>query len=137
MIVVDTNVWSELTRAEPAPAVLRWERERGRDLWLCSVVLGELRASVALAPAGRRADALRAQIEAVATLWSDRLLAYDEPASRRYGVIVAARERAGRPIGAADAMIAATALAHGMAVATRDVDGFDGTGVRVVDPWQG
>ncbi|MCH4150514.1 MAG: type II toxin-antitoxin system VapC family toxin [Sphingobium sp.] len=137
MIVVDTNVWSELTKAAPDPAVIAWEQAHAEDLWLSSVVLAELRAGVALLPSGKRQTQLENNFRALTTLYADRLLDFDEPASHHYAQVLARAKASGRPIATADAMIAATALHHGMAVATRDMSDFAGAGVRLINPWEG
>ncbi|MCI1756153.1 MAG: type II toxin-antitoxin system VapC family toxin [Sphingobium sp.] len=107
------------------------------DLWLSSVVLAELRAGVALLPSGKRQTQLENNFRALTTLYADRLLDFDEPASHHYAQVLARAKASGRPIATADAMIAATALHHGMAVATRDMSDFAGAGVRLINPWEG
>lgn len=135
MIVVDTNVWSELARREPARQVRNWEAANAHKLWLSTIVLAEWRAGAALMPAGRNREALSALIEAVAGSYADRLLDFDERCSRWYGVVLAEARSTGKPIQTADAMIAATARAHDMQVATRDQNDFAGVGVSLINPW--
>ena len=136
MIVVDTNVWSELTRAEPSAAVVTWEASNMHWLWMSAIVLAEFRARALLLPSGRRRDAAAETIERIVIAYSDRLLPFDEPCSRWFGIVLADARASGRPIQPADAMIAATARAHGMRVATRDRNDFAGAGVELIDPWQ-
>ncbi len=136
MILVDTNVWSEATRAAPHPAVQAWAMANAREVWLSAVVLAELRGGAAIMPAGKRRAALTELIDAIASEHEDRLLPFGEAETRSYGVVLAAARAAGKPIMAADAMIAATAHAHGMAIATRDVADFAGTGVSLINPWE-
>jgi toxin FitB len=135
MIAVDTNVWSELTRAEPDRNVIAWEVGNMHLLWMPTVALAEFRARAALLPSGRRRDAVGALIEAVVDRYVDRLLDFDEKASRWFGVVVADARASGKPISTADAMIAATARANGMHIATRDLCDFAGAGVELIDPW--
>lgn len=135
MIVVDTNVWSELTRAEPEKRVIDWEASNMHLLWMPTVVLAEFRARALLLPVGRNRDLTAETIERIVGAYFDRLLSFDEPASRLYGVVLAEARDKGKPISAADAMIAATARAHGMRVATRDRNDFAGAGVEIIDPW--
>lgn len=137
MILVDTNVWSELAKPNPAKAVLDWEAAQAPGLWLSTVVLAEWRAGAALMPQGRGREALTQLIETVASSYRDRLLAFDEPCARCYGVVLADARAAGKSIQTADAMIAATARAHGMRLATRDRNDFAGAGVEIIDPWAG
>jgi len=138
MILVDTNVVSELMRPAPAPAVLAWfATQAAADLFLSAVSEAELRAGAACLPAGRRRDALTEAIDAmVAEDFAGRLLPFDSPAARSYALIAAARRAAGQPIAQADCQIAATAHAHGAAVATRNVADFLGCGIAVIDPWK-
>lgn len=138
MILVDTNVISELMRPAPAPEVLAWFA--GQDaaaLFLSAVSEAELRAGAAYLPAGRRRDGLVAAIDAmVVEDFADRILPFDSAAARSYAVIAASRRAAGKPITEADCQIAATALARGGAVATRNIADFLACGVAVLDPWK-
>lgn len=136
MIVVDTNVWSELLRPEPAKQVVDWEAANGHLLWLSTIVLAEFRARAALLPAGRRRDEIALGIENIIDSYLDRVLPFDERCSRLYGRVLLSAREAGKPIQAPDAMIAATALAHGMRLATRDLNDFAGAGVELIDPWR-
>ncbi len=136
MILVDTNVWSELIRPEPEYRVVQWEAANSHLLWLSTIVLAEFRARAALMTDGRRRTAIEAAIEMVVSVYEDRLLAFDESCSRQYGLVLRSAREAGAPIDAADAMIAATARAHGLSVATRNRNDFAGAGVELIDPWQ-
>ncbi|MGN6500190.1 MAG: type II toxin-antitoxin system VapC family toxin [Tsuneonella sp.] len=136
MILVDTNVWSELTRAEPAPSVQAWERAHAAELWLSTVVLGELLSGAHLLPEGRRRQQFLVGYEQMIEVYADRVVDFDIPAARRYGEVLAQQERAGRNPGTADTQIAATALTRGMALATRNTKHFEGIGLTLIDPWQ-
>jgi toxin FitB len=135
MIVVDTNVWSELIRPEPARAVVQWEAANAHLLWFSAIVLAEFRARVALMADGRRKDDISQLIETVIAAYQDRILPFDAHCAAAYGTVLRSARDAGAPIQAPDAMIAATAIAHGMRVATRDVGDFAGAGVGLVNPW--
>lgn len=135
MILVDTNVWSELTRAEPDPVVRLWESTHAPRLWLATVVLGELLSGVQLLPDGKRKRALLEGYEALVEIHADRIVGFDLDAARLYGGIVARQVRAGRHPGTADSQLAAIALANGMQFATRNVRHFEGLGLEVIDPW--
>ena len=135
MIVVDTNVWSELAKLEPNTRVVDWELASASRLRMSTVALAEWRAGAALMPFGRNRDALSAIIEAVVDRYADRVLPFDAECSRWYGLVLADARASGKPIATADAMIAATARAHGMIVATRDLNDFAGAGVDLIDPW--
>jgi predicted nucleic acid-binding protein len=136
VIVLDTNVLSELARREPDPAVLAWFGEHAdADLYLSSVTIAELSCGVARLPSGRRRDDVADRVERVIVGFGGRLLPFGEDAGRAFGPIVAARDRAGLPIGTADAQIAAICRVHDSTLATRNVRDFVGTGVRVANPW--
>lgn len=138
MILLDTNVVSELMRPEPTAAVLDWvDRQDATDLYLSAVSAAELRTGVALLPPGRRRDRLLAALEAMIEHdFSGRLLPFDSPAARSYAGIFAARRAAGRPILEADCQIASIAACRGMAVATRNIADFADCGIAVIDPWR-
>jgi toxin FitB len=136
MIVVDTNVWSEATKAEPSPVVREWARKNERKLWLTSIVLAELRAGAAMLPQGKRRAALEEQFDELAADYEDRTLMFDSQTSAFYAQVLESAKTAGKPIATADAMIAAAALQHGMSVATRDLGDFAGAGVKLINPWE-
>lgn len=135
MIVVDSNVWSEATKPNPDPKVQAWAARHQDHLWLSTIVLAELRAGASMLPVGKRRTALEHQIEAVVQEYADRILPFDEPASRHYAAILENAKRTGRPIMTADGMIAATAKARGMRVATRDLSDFAAAGLELINPW--
>lgn len=137
MIVLDTNVLSELTRPRPAHAVLDWLASTDRQtLCTTSLTVAELVFGVARLPAGRRRGLLR---DAVLGLLEDvcggRVLPFDGTAAIGYAQIRARREARGLAGGDVDLMIAAIAASAGAQVATRDVADFEHSGVAVVDPW--
>ncbi len=135
MIVLDTNVISELMRPHPDSMVVRWVAAQPTAM-LCttSVNKAEILYGIAVLPKGRRRAALLAAAEAV---FSEdlKVLPFDDAAAVRYAEIVADRNTSGRRIEAFDALIAATALAAGADLATRDVGGFEGIGLALIDPW--
>lgn len=137
MYVLDTNVVSEWTRTRPEACVMRWlDAHPVEHLHLTSVSLAELRYGLAVLPDGRRKRVLSQQIEsAVIPLFRGRVLGFGEAASHHYAEIQARARRAGRPMPLADALIASIARERGLAVATRDVRGFEASGVEVVNPW--
>jgi toxin FitB len=136
VIVLDTNVISELMRLEPHPAVVAWiAAQPNATLCTTSVNKAEILYGIVALPEGRRAALLTAAGAMFAEDLADRVLPFDSAAAARYGEIVTTRGRAGRPIEAFDALIAATALAAGANIATRDVRGFEGLGLTLIDPW--
>ncbi len=136
MILLDTNVVSELTRGQPSLAVFAYLRRQPQaTLFTSSVCEAEIRYGLARMPAGRRRNELTNRIIIFFSGFATRILAFDSAAAELYGAIRTRREAIGRPISVADAMIAATARAYSLAIATRDGDDFAGCGVRIVDPW--
>ena len=137
MIVLDTNVISELMRPDPYPAVLAWVAAQPRaTLYTTRINQAEILYGIAAMPEGRRRVSLAAAADAMfAEDLADRILPFDGAAPAHYADLVTARRRAGNPIEAFDALIAATALAAGAAVATRDKSGFEGCGLTLIDPW--
>ena len=138
MIVLDTNVISELTRQAPTPGVMSWLDSLSTvDVATTAITAAEMLYGVARLPGGRRKTELAAAVDGLLSDdFRDRVLAFDEPAARRYADIVTGRERAGRPIGAADAQIAAICQATNAALATRNTDDFAGTGIELINPWK-
>jgi toxin FitB len=138
VIILDTNVLSELMRSQPAAAVFAWVAAQPRAvLYTTSVNKAEILYGIAALPDGRRRASLAATAEAMFTDdFAGRVLPFDEEAAVHYAEVVAARRREGRPIEAFDAQIAATAQAAGADLATRDVGDFAGCGLTLVNPWE-
>lgn len=138
MIVLDTNVLSEVWKPTPDPRFTEWWGQVDENLVTTSISVGELLAGVALLPEGRRKTALHKAITtAVETIDAARgVLPYDLAAANAVGQVVVRRRDMGRPIGQADAMIAAICLAQNAVLATRNVKDFEGTGVTVINPWE-
>ena len=137
MIVLDTNVVSELMRPSPDSGVIDWvARQVAPDLHVSAISEAELRYGVEVLPRGRRRNGLLDEIEGMLREdFGGRVVPFDSYAARSYAAIAAARRAAGRPISQADCQIAAIARALGASVATRDVDGFVGCGIDVINPW--
>lgn len=139
MIILDTNVVSELMRPNPNSNVVDWVAgQAAPDLYLSTVSEAELLYGIEILPPGGRRDRLLAEVEGM--LREDfygRILPFDSSAAWVYAVIAAARRAAGRPINHADCQIAAIARCRTASVATRDVDDFEGTGIEVINPWAG
>ena len=136
MILVDTNVWSEAFRAEPDPSVRTWAAKHVDELWLSTVVIGELLSGVALMPDGRRRNGLHLAYENLFLQHEDRIAPFDLDAARHYGSIVAEQKRLGRDPGTADSQIVAIARSRNMKLATRNIRHFDGLGIDLINPWQ-
>jgi predicted nucleic acid-binding protein len=137
MIIVDTNVVSELLRPTPEPRVEGWlAAQDGLDIYLTAISEAELRYGVAIVDNGKHRDCLADAIDRI--LRDDmagRVLAFDSAAAEAYATIAASRRTAGRPIAQAHCQIAAIARTRGATVATRNIPDFEGCGVGLINPW--
>jgi predicted nucleic acid-binding protein len=137
VIILDTNVLSELSRQKPSEQVLTWLDARSAgETATTAITVAELRYGVARLPDGHRKALLA---EAVRGILDDdfagRIAPFDAAAAAHYAVIAAGRERAGRPISVADAQIAAICRNLRAVLATRNIRDFEGTGIELLDPW--
>ncbi len=139
MVLLDTNVVSDLMLVSPNPEVLAWvDNQPSRELFVTAITEAEVRTGIAFLPEGARRRGLVDAVErTLGSLFADRVLPFDSAAARAYAEVAAARRAAGRPISQSDCQIAAIAFARGMAVATRNIRDFSETGVDVIDPWAG
>lgn len=137
MIVLDTNVVSELMKPAPAVEVARWiAGHSAKMLYTTSVSQAEVLHGIALLPAGKRRGALEVAAEAMFDEdFGGRVLPFGGEAAHAYAQIAVQRHRSGRPISQFDAQIAAIARSARFAVATRNVSDFEGCGVTLLNPW--
>lgn len=135
MILVDTNVWSEYMRASPNKAAMNWQAHHQSQMQLCSIVLAELSAGIAILPKGKRRTALTQSLATLSSHYKGKIYGFDEQSAYAYAHILATARQAGRNIMMADAMIAAIATANGFSIATRNVKDFEGLGVELINPW--
>ena len=137
MIVLDTNVVSEMMRPAPDPSVLNWlNTQVAGELWLNSVVVSELLCSMARLRAGARKRQLAETFAAMLEQdFAGRILPFDLEAAVIYAEMAAGCEAKGRPVEMADAQIAAICLAQGAKLATRNLKHFEGLGMVLVNPW--
>ena len=132
--LVDTDVVSEPMRDAPDPRVVAF-LSRHDELWLSAIVLHELAFGLALLPPGRPREAIEAALKAFVALYEDRILPLGRTEASHAAAMRARAGRSGRVLDLGDALIAGTAAAHDLAVATRNVRDFQGLGLDVVDPW--
>lgn len=138
MILIDTNVISEPLRKVPEARVIEWIDAQPLDtLYLSAITVAELRFGVASLPVGKRRDGLHEGLERqVLPLFAGRVLSFDLAASQAYAELMAKARAAGLAIGVSDGYIAATAVANGMMVATRNMAPFAAAGVSIINPWE-
>ena len=132
--LLDTNVVSEVTKERPSPQAISF-LESQHDLWLPTMVLYELEYGLLLLPDGRRRDRLRAAVSALVDGYSDRILPLDSFAAGWAARFRAQARRSGNSLKLADALIAGTARANSLTIATRNTRDFDYLDVEVVNPW--
>jgi toxin FitB len=138
VIVLDTNVISELTRRVPEPAVISWlDSWPATEVATTAITAAELLYGIARLPSGHRKTALSVAVHGLlADDFHGRVLPFDDRAAPRYADIVSGRDQLGRPIGVADAQIAAICSASGAELATRNTDDFEDTGIELINPWK-
>lgn len=136
LIVLDTNVVSELMRSAPDPGVRAWILAQSQQqLHTTSVTLAEVLAGVGRLPDGSRKEGLRRAAAEVFAAYASQVLAFDAPAAVAYAEIVTQREKLGRSISRFDAQIAAICVTQRASLATRNVKDFEHLGLEVQDPW--
>jgi predicted nucleic acid-binding protein len=138
LIVLDTNVLSELMRNEPSVVVVEWvDAQLSSDLMITSITAAELRAGAALLPAGRRRTRIIERVDAIIDETFDGyVLAFDADSADPYAEIVARRTKSGSPMATPDAQIAAICLQYAATLATRNIRDFVESGVDLVNPWR-
>ena len=133
--LVDTNVLSELRRKQPQPEVVAWFTQRPRQtLYLSVLTLGEIRKGIERLEAARQQPLLDWLEVELPNYFLGRLLAVDAHTADRWGRLLVS---AGRTLPAVDSLLAATALQHDLTLVTRNTADFAGTGVRLINPWNG
>lgn len=138
MIILDTNVVSELLRPAPEKRVVDWLAGLdGSVVYLTTITEAELRLGVAILPAGKRREGLAEMIDQIIREdFANRVLTFDSPAAIAFATIAASRRASGRPIAHADCQIAAIAQATGAEVATRNTPDFADCGIKLINPWK-
>jgi len=137
MIILDTNVISELMRPKPSARVVAWvRRQPATELFTTSISEAEIFYGIELLASGKRRDALMQAAEAMFVEdFAGRIFGFESEAARSFSKIAVQRRALGRPVNHADAQIAAIAQVRSAKLATRNTADFVGCGVELVDPW--
>lgn len=138
MIVLDTNLISELWKVDPDKNVLAWiDAQTVETLYLSAITVAELRYGLATMPPGKRRTIYKERLEReVLPTFAGRVLAFDLDTSKTYAELMARARADGKAIAQADGYIAATAAEHGFMVATRDTSPFTAAKIPVINPWE-
>ena len=137
-ILLDTCVVSELIKPTPDARVISWTEATPQDLcFLSAITLGELVDGITRLPSGKRRENLLVWFEGLVSRYQSRILPVDAAVARRWGTLSGELRRRGVITSMADGLIAATALLHGLKIATRNIADFKPFGVQIVDPWKG
>ena len=137
MIILDTNVLSELMRPQPSEAVVAWvDAQPSDDLFISAITMAEILHGIERLPAGKRKDQLHVIAQALFDEdFADRVLPFDAHTAPRYAVWVATSQASGKSVSLADAQIAATCIAHQASLATRNVKDFSQGTLNLINPW--
>jgi predicted nucleic acid-binding protein len=138
MILLDTNIVSELMRTEPATQVIEWLNDQNSsELYLSAITVAEISYGLNALPAGARRKQLKSAFNKALDLgFKHRILAFDFAAAEHYGIIMADRKAAGRPLSVPDGQIAAITYSQGLLLATRNGRDFVDCGIEIVNPFK-
>ncbi|MDR9772002.1 type II toxin-antitoxin system VapC family toxin [Rhizobium hidalgonense] len=138
-LLLDTDVLSEVTKPNPDARVLEWLDKLDEDRSFISIVsIAEIRRGVALMDRGRKRDALAEWLaQDLTQRFEHRIIPVDEPVALAWGDLMGHAKRSGRGLSSMDGLIAATAVAHDLGLATRNTSDFEGFGIELIDPWAG
>jgi predicted nucleic acid-binding protein len=136
MIILDTNVVSEIMRPVPQQEVMKWfATQFSEDVHVTAVTMAEVLFGIQLLPAGQRRAALQAGADKTFAVFAGHILPFDDRAAHEFSILASTRQKRGRPISEFDAQMAAIARANHATLATRNTDDFQGCEVQLVNPW--
>lgn len=136
MIILDSNVVSEVMRPQPEARVITWlDRQPRTSLWITTITIFEVRFGLLSMPAGRRRDLYIQGFENFLTRNDERVLSFDAEAAEQASALMASRKTKGLPRESRDTMIAGIVLSHHATLATRNVRDFEDMGAKVINPW--
>ncbi len=138
MIILDTNVLSELMKSQPDKSVVRWiGKHQATNLFITTLTQAEILYGLEILPAGKRRTALKKAAKAMFELdFTGRILPFDIKAAHLFANIATVIRKIGRPISQIDAQIAAITRSHNATLATRNVDDFEECGIEIINPWE-
>ena len=135
--LLDTCVLSEFKKKQPEPKVIDWlDTHLEESLFLSTVTIGEIQKGITLLPASNRQAELAVWLEDLLYRYEQRVLPLDTAVMRQWGQMTGTLEKQGRLLPLLDSLIAATALAHNLALVTRNETDFAGTSVSILNPWK-
>lgn len=136
-LLLDTNILFEVTKPHPAVRVMEWLDGLDEDRAFISIMsIAEIRRGIALMDNGRKRDALAEWLaEDLPQRFDGRVIPVDEPVALAWGDLMGSAKRSGRGMSSMDGLIAATAIAHDLTLATRNIKDFEGFGLSLLDPW--
>ena len=137
--LLDTNVPSEMIRDRPDFRVNAWVRaQEDVSLYLSAITIGEIRKGVTILPESKRRSRLQDWLENdIIPLFASRIIPVTQAIAERWGVLSGQRQLAGRPLGMADGLVAATAIENGFTLVTRNIKDYENLGVAILNPWEG
>ncbi|MSP53587.1 MAG: type II toxin-antitoxin system VapC family toxin [Gammaproteobacteria bacterium] len=137
MIILDTNILSELMKSAPEPKVESWlEQQLVTQLFITTISIAEILYGIGILPNDKRRDALENGFQhAINNAFKHRVLSFDEAAANAYGVLMSKRKKMGKPLGILDGKIAAIALINSAILATRNIRDFTNCNLELVDPF--
>ncbi|HSA48460.1 MAG TPA: type II toxin-antitoxin system VapC family toxin [Candidatus Competibacteraceae bacterium] len=138
MIILDTNIVSEMMKTAPSRTVLDWlNAQDAASLYVTTITLAEIGYGLRLLPDGQRRRLLAERFDQfIARAFDQRILSFDEAAARAYGDIMGHRKELGRPISVTDGQIAAIARANGFGIATRNIKDFEDSQIALINPFR-
>ena len=134
--LVDTNVFSEPVKRKPDQNVVAWLRANESAIYVSTITIGEIRRGIERLPSGRRKTQLRAWLVALCECMKGRVLGFNTSTAHVWGQLKAKWDAAGLAVPSLDSQIAATAQRYQLTVVTRNTADFEGTGIKLINPFE-
>lgn len=133
--LVDTNIFSELARAQPNEKVVNWLRDHEQDLYVSTITIGEIRRGIEALPQGKRRTGLQSWLTGLCNRMEGRIVGFNTSTAHVWGQMLAKCDRKGMSLPTLDSQLAATAQRHGLTMVTRNVSDFKNSGVKLHNPF--